>query len=343
MNGLTSLDGFVAGIYRFDLAAVEEAHDLPREKGIMLRGGFGVALKRSVCAFPDAVARDCAACPLQASCVYPRLFRARPRDVSTALDRDPPRPFVIRIPADRRRHYRPGDLLSVEIVLIGWARAYLPYVSMALADLAEGGLGPLAHRARFALRAVWSLDPGGWPPLRLDAGPQTTSPYSVTGADLCRRAALLPADEVAVTFLTPTRLITADQVSPLPPFHVLAGALRRRALALAHYHCAADWPSEPTSFTAVARHVRHANEQTTWQLRSRRHARRSPEDAKMSMDGLVGTVRYQGDLMPFRPLLALGELVHVGKHTAFGHGRFRCTPPDPALDPAAGSGVTKMG
>jgi CRISPR/Cas system endoribonuclease Cas6 (RAMP superfamily) len=43
---------------------------------------------------------------------------------------------------------------------------------------------------------------------------------------------------------------------------------------------------------------------------------------RIEMGGLVGKVTYEGDLTDYLPLLALGELIHVGKGTVFGNGQY---------------------
>ena len=47
------------------------------------------------------------------------------------------------------------------------------------------------------------------------------------------------------------------------------------------------------------------------------------QDAKLKMGGVVGEAVYEGDLEPFAPLLSLGEVLHVGKGTGLGLGRYR--------------------
>jgi hypothetical protein len=42
----------------------------------------------------------------------------------------------------------------------------------------------------------------------------------------------------------------------------------------------------------------------------------------MKMGGFVGEAVYKGDLTEFRPLLVLGQLVHIGKACVFGNGRY---------------------
>jgi CRISPR/Cas system endoribonuclease Cas6 (RAMP superfamily) len=46
------------------------------------------------------------------------------------------------------------------------------------------------------------------------------------------------------------------------------------------------------------------------------------------LDGLVGTIAFEGDAVEeLWPLLLAGEVLHVGKGTAFGCGRYELTAP----------------
>jgi CRISPR/Cas system endoribonuclease Cas6 (RAMP superfamily) len=49
------------------------------------------------------------------------------------------------------------------------------------------------------------------------------------------------------------------------------------------------------------------------------------QDDRMKLGGFVGTATFAGDLDVFMPFLRLGEVVHVGKCTAFGLGKYRLT------------------
>ncbi len=311
------MEAITAGLYRVVMRA-RETVSLPREKGTMLRGGFGVALKRSVCAYRDAAVRDCAMCPIRSSCVFPRLFDGVPPGATEPLDRDVPRPFVFRVPSDRRMRYEEGDTLTIEFVLIGWACDYLPYVMLALSVLADGGMGP--GRGRFDVREAWSLDQLGRAPVRLDEG-TGAPPHVIDYRALLQRAAALPADSMSIVFLTPTRLVSEHRPAARPLFYPLMAALRRRAEGLSRYHCGATWTPPHEALAEAASAVHLVADSAVWLERSRRSTR---SDVRMPMSGFVGKARYEGDMRPFRALLALGELVHVGKFAAFGNGQMRC-------------------
>jgi len=45
----------------------------------------------------------------------------------------------------------------------------------------------------------------------------------------------------------------------------------------------------------------------------------------MKLGGLIGDIVYYGPITPFKPLLEAGELLHVGKGTSFGLGKYIIT------------------
>lgn len=51
----------------------------------------------------------------------------------------------------------------------------------------------------------------------------------------------------------------------------------------------------------------------------------SRQQSLMDFGGLVGRVSFRGEFAPFLPYLLLGADLHIGRHTSFGFGRFRCS------------------
>ena len=41
------------------------------------------------------------------------------------------------------------------------------------------------------------------------------------------------------------------------------------------------------------------------------------------MEGFTGEVVYEGELNQFYPYLKAGEVIHIGKNTAFGLGKYK--------------------
>ncbi len=40
------------------------------------------------------------------------------------------------------------------------------------------------------------------------------------------------------------------------------------------------------------------------------------------MGGFVGDITFEGDIEPFMPIIKAGEVIHVGKGTGFGLGKY---------------------
>jgi hypothetical protein len=292
---------------------------LPPFHGSMLRGAFGHALRRAVCAMGPA--QPCETCTLRGPCVYTRLFE-------TFIDGEPPpfleglttspRPYVVE-PGSDARDFATGDPLEADLVLLGQAVELQAYALLALERMGEAGFGKGRHP--FRLERVRYLDPDGRWRSGFEAGPGEPArrwPGSVPAA--------LPApppdpapERLTLRFTTPTRIRKGGRLRERLSFRQLAFPMLRRALEIAHFHvpgAAVDWHFQP--LLRQADDIRVARSDLRWQELSRYSNR---QKAHHPLDGFVGELDLEGPLAPFLPLLRTAEIVHVGKGATFGLGR----------------------
>jgi len=103
------------------------------------------------------------------------------------------------------------------------------------------------------------------------------------------------------------------------PFHVFIRGLLRRISSLMYFHHDCEWKADFSALIKQAEKIKTVQENTRW-LDWQRYSSR--QNGKINLGGLVGSITYEGDLGVFMPLLKLGELVHVGKGTVFGMGKY---------------------
>jgi hypothetical protein len=107
------------------------------------------------------------------------------------------------------------------------------------------------------------------------------------------------------------------QVIRRPEFHHVFKRLRDRINALSTFF--GDGPLE-VDFRGLgerAEKVRTVSSKIEWVDRFRTS---SKTHQRHELSGFVGEATYEGNLMEFLPWLALGELLHLGKHAAWGNG-----------------------
>jgi hypothetical protein len=294
-------------------------------------------------------------CQVGNACPYGYIFETSPAADSEVLRtiKEVARPFVIQPPLDRREVIPAGERLTFGLVLIGQGINYLPYFIAAFRELGRQGLGRARSRYRLlALDAVSTLSPtlpligGGSAPLSLEGrakwleraragggGGDIIIPIyravdetiravnaSISADAIARRAAALSPEQITLEFLTPTRLKHKGRwAKEGPPFHVLLRRLLDRVSSLSYFHCGQMFEADFRGLIERAAEVRIARAQTKWEDWARFSGR---QRQRVEMGGLVGWATYSGDLSEYRALLALGELVHVGKGTVFGNGRY---------------------
>jgi hypothetical protein len=306
--------------YRFTLKARDELH-LPPYKGSTLRGGFGHAFKQVVCL--QRQAKTCEGCLLRENCPYAYIFDTSPPPDAEVLrtHSDVPLPFVIEPDtSDRRTTYPPGDTLNFELILVGKAINYLPYFILVFRELGDRGLG--RGRGKYRLQEVEAVQPLSGDKERIYSAADEMvchSQLEVGFQDIERRAEEIPGDTVILRFLTPTRIKHQGSFISQPPFHVIVRNVLRRVSSLYYFHCGEQWEFDYRGTIERAKEIRSAELNTQW-IDWERYSGR--QKTRLKMGGFVGEAVYEGDLTEFRPLLLLGQLVHIGKACVFGNGRY---------------------
>ena len=308
---------FNFSVYRLKLEAKERI-ELPRiNKGITLRGAFGTVFRRLVC---HDVRADCGQCLLRENCPYCHVFNPIvPADAKRLrLNRDIPRPFVIKPPLKAGNTYEPGDELTFDLVVVGKAQDFLPYFIVTFEELGRKGIG--VGRRKYRMSKLETLDSiGGWFEI-YDAGDRMVRPpeQSLTLGDLAGDG-IEDTHNIRIEFLTPVLLKAGGQWAK-PDFGVLMKRLRDRINALSFFYCGEPIDMDFRTFGDRAEKVRTVKDGLRW-VEENRYSRH--RGLKHVLKGYVGEAAFEGEIGPFMPWLRLGEFVHVGKATAFGQGWYR--------------------
>jgi len=118
--------------------------------------------------------------------------------------------------------------------------------------------------------------------------------------------------------LTPTFIRADGQVIREPEFHHIFKRLRDRINALSTFF--GDGPLD-VDFRGLgdrSEKIRKIGGRFEWLDRARTSTKTG---LRHELSGFVGEATYEGELEEFLPWLAMGELVHVGKHAPWGNGR----------------------
>jgi CRISPR-associated endoribonuclease Cas6 len=320
------------GVFRFTIAPMQPLVVPAVNKGNMLRGGFGHAFRR-LCCIPQC--RDAKACPLATSCPYKTIFEPSPPPGADRLSKnqDIPRPFVFRVRDTQQSRFEKGQRFEFGVVLIGRALDFLPYFVLSFRELASEGLG--LNRARCTLERVEQTDVssngvrsrGCEAKLIYSVEDQVFRATESVKAEEWVMARLVklsnpdgsaPTQRIKIRFLTPTFLRASGEIVRRPEFHHVFKRVRDRINALCTFFGNGPLDVDFRGLGERAEKVRTVSARIDWVERFRTS---SKTRQRHELSGFAGEATYEGQLDQFLPWLALGELVHVGKHTAWGNGR----------------------
>ncbi|MDI6697471.1 MAG: CRISPR system precrRNA processing endoribonuclease RAMP protein Cas6 [Candidatus Saccharicenans sp.] len=302
-------------IYKFTIQFLEPCQ-LPAYKGSALRGGFGNALKRTICLYKG---KTCSECTLRSECAYAYLFESIPaREIELAhfgKYETIPHPFIIEPPEEARKLYQQGESLEFKLILIGQAIKYLPYFLLAFERFGEIGIGQ--GKKRFKLDRVTA---GQNEVYRSDTKEFLPGDFSELTIPEDYEYINIKETKLTLEFRTPVRIkYNRDSVTRLD-FFILITNILRRLMLLNYFHGDGNPPAwDHKKLIDEAKKVSIESNCLAWHDWERYSNR---QKTKMKLGGLKGVITYTGPLENFWPLLKAGEILHVGKGTSFGLGKY---------------------
>lgn len=300
--------------------------EIDAASGSALRGSLFNAIWWRFCTNKEAP--SCAACPLHDLCPVSAIVA--PLREENTRGQDIPRPYVIVPPLDAPGRYGAGELFSFGVTLIGTIVQYLPYILLSLPRLEASGLGHFlqenkGQRGLFRVETVEALHPFNATRETLYAEGRTqinASATSIQPEEWIRYTAQLDQARITLRFMTPLRLVDREHLVKQISFRAFIHRLLERYLALERHYgnpqMNITW-EEKEAFLSLAEAVVCVDDQTTWVdviSHSNRRQRTTP------IGGLLGEATFEGQLAPFLELLAIGELIHVGKNAVKGNGKY---------------------
>lgn len=293
--------------YTFTISILEDS-ELPANKTSMFRGGIGEMLLRKNC-LSD---RNCEKCGLKDSCIVPNIyyhrFRARPDFVRGKESEG----YIIDC-TDLRETFDAGDYLDFSITLFGDVIVYFSTIMDAVYMLGQAGVG--VDNANYEVVRIKNSDDeiimkDNQVYLR-NAAPLLLGDYIDKRMDGLN----VSGDEACVQFklMSPCSIKSKGELIYEFDSDALANSIYRRVYVLNCFEGnEIDRYYENDSPLEIL-------EQTSRKVTISRYS--STHRKKLYLTGFVGEakMKVKGKFIPY---LVAGEILHVGKNTSMGFGKY---------------------
>lgn len=294
----------------FKVVLLEDAM-LPADKVSALRGGMGEMLLRANCVRD----RECNHCDFESECIVRRTMYSKYDIVPPFVKTNDSIGYILEC-EDHNEKFCEGDSLQFQLILFGKAIVYFNQYLQAFFALGMEGIGK--EHARYRIASVTNtrnqpLLSGGAVYMK-NYQVQTIDKYvkyrfgQVCGTKCCNR----------LVFHTPLTL--KYQGAFLEEYHMEAlwNAVLRRLYMLECFEGMKQTVYEIGDLTDCVL------PDIAWQEAHRVNVRRysSTQDRKMVLSGIRGFVQLDLISDQTLPVLLAGELIHIGKNTSFGFGRY---------------------
>ena len=283
---------------------------LPNYTGSALRGVFGSSLRRICCL---ARQENCGGCRLITTCPYAVIFESK-----AGLKNRYVNPYVIEPLPFGKRLIKKGECFSFRKILFGREIKQLSFIILAWVKGMQGGMGRTKSRAE--LVQIVQHHPE-----------RDIYLYGGDDSQLDNAENLYPIEipegikAVEIQIQTPLRI--QREKHPITPAEITAGDFvsglvrRLELLYTSHTDLPPFW-GEKARILAEAKELTMAKKNLHWQDWTRWSGRQKQH---ISLGGIIGTFELIGEMRSIIPLLMAGSMVHIGKSTVMGLGKYVLT------------------
>lgn len=277
---------------------------LPVQKTSALRGGMGEMLLRINC-IRD---RNCEACEYEPECIVRRIMYSKMRIQPAFMSSGDSVGYVINC-ENYEENFHAGDTLDFDLILFGRMAVYFGQILQAFQYLGYLGLGK--NQSRFQIVEVTNskrkriMDGNDIYMSRLDM--LTIGDYVAHRKKDAERTEKL-------VFHTPLAL--KEQGVYLKEFEI-SSIIRAAERRLYMLNCYEGINTARIDFTEqMPIQIKQRSKNFSVRRYSNHH------DQKIRLEGICGDVTIENVEEQVQELLLAGELIHIGKNTSFGFGRY---------------------
>ena len=299
---------------RFELQLTEDV-GLPTHKVSMLRGGMGQILLDVNCVHAPRGA--CETCGFVEECLVRRIMYTKPIIQPDRMSGVDSVGYVLEC-EDVRKTFHAGDTLSFRLILFGHAIVYLSQFLNAFITLGQRGIGK--EHARYRIQSVMNTR---GEELLSERGLQINRYQVHTLKDyiLHRKRTLIEErsgkkrEGFSILFRSPLCLKYENRILDHFELPALAAAAARRIYIL---DCLEGILTKKLDLQEhLMPKIIH---ETHHEIQVPRYSEH--QKTKMVFHGIIGELQVGEMDEELLELLLAGELVHVGKNTSFGFGRY---------------------
>ena len=299
---------------RFSFAALETIHFPEGKSANILRGAFGVILRRLACV-PQCT--GVAGCELRLSSPYARIFEPFAIAPGPSGLADWPRPFVFRAMHLDGRRFSAGDRFHFDLNLFDVKVSVVDFLIRTFVELAHEGLGPSRRKVELieVARVTESRECGAV--LYATGRREVSRDQAAAPLEFDLSSGSEAISRVRVKFIAPTELKSGPHRISQPDFGILATRARDRISTLRELYSDGPLTIDFRAFGERSALVR----MTRCDIRQVDVVRRSSRTGQShAIGGFIGEAEYEGQLTEFVPYLTLASYTGIGRQTAWGKG-----------------------